>query len=448
MRLPPPRRRALAAGAAALLALLVAVPAAAAGAPPQTTWHADQAHVPGARAAGHDGAGIVVAVLDTWIDAAHPDFEGRVQTGADCTTGTCRDGVPAPDECTHGTHVAGTVASSSYGVAPKATVLPVKVLSYSPPGAGQTEGSCSGSVASVAAGIRYAVAHAARVVNLSLGTLVPGLSSSSQIADAVGEAAAAGVVVVFAAGNSSVPVTDSYGGNAVIVAATGPDGSLASYSQRGVGVTLAAPGGDPPALGDCTAASCVTSLYPGGRYAVAAGTSMAAPHVAGIAALLIAQDPGRTRQQVVDRLRSTARPVAGGRAGDGLVDASAALGQPAASSAPTSALPQAPAAARSATPAPIGGAMRPGTSVPAGDGRAVGTGVATAPPVAGAALPVPLPVGGPSADAPAVAPGTTPAAAGQPVAAPGDFPSAPPVLAAALLATAGLSTLLVGRSRR
>ncbi|MBW3654458.1 MAG: S8 family serine peptidase, partial [Actinobacteria bacterium] len=101
------------------------------------------------------------------------------------------------------------------------------------------------------------------------------------------KAARAGVVVVFSAGNASLPVTDSYGGSAVIVAATGRSGQLASYSQRGSGVDLAAPGGDPETPDVCTQADCVTSLFPGNRYSVAAGTSMAAPHVSGVAALLL-----------------------------------------------------------------------------------------------------------------------------------------------------------------
>ena len=158
-----------------------------------------------------------MAVLDTWVDAAHRDFEGRVLVGADCTSGTCTQGAPPADQCDHGTHVAGTVASSSYGVAARASVLPVKVLAYD---ASASPPACNGSVSGVAAGIRYAVARGARVVNLSLGTLVPGLSSSSSISTAVAEAAQAGVLVVFAAGNSSVPVTDTYGGSALIVAAT------------------------------------------------------------------------------------------------------------------------------------------------------------------------------------------------------------------------------------
>src|SRR5688572_22628431 len=184
--------------------LLLPSTALAAGTPPQRTWHADQARVPDARSAGKEGRGVVVAVLDSWVDRAHKDFEGRVLAGADCLGGTCKAGAAPTDQCDHGTHVAGTVASSSFGVAPKATVLPVRVLAYD-----TSSGECVGKPDDVAAGIRWAIRNGAQVLNLSLGPDVPGLSSSSAIPAAVDEAAEAGVVVVFSAGNASLPVADS-----------------------------------------------------------------------------------------------------------------------------------------------------------------------------------------------------------------------------------------------
>jgi subtilisin family serine protease len=188
------------------------------------------------------------------------------------------------------------------------------------------DSSAGGNTGTVADGIEYAIHHGARIINLSLGAQVPGVSQSSAIPDAVADAAAAGIVVIFSAGNSDLPLADSYDGNALVVAATGPSGRLASYSQYGSGVDVAAPGGEPN--GDtCTQAICVTSLYPGNQYAVAAGTSMAAPHVAGIAALLLAQQ-NRSRSAVLARIKNTARPLA--NAGSGLVDARAALGAAAA----------------------------------------------------------------------------------------------------------------------
>lgn len=299
-----------------LLVLASALPAQAASArPTERTWHGNQIHMYDAQAAGRYGSGVVVAVVDGWVDRAHPDFQGRVEAGASCSNGSCAPGQKR-DGCTHGTHVAGIVASSSFGVAPKATVLPIQVL------LDDGKGGCTGRPDDVAAGIHWAMAHEAKVINLSLGAQVPGVSKSQAIPDAVADAAAAGIVVVFSAGNADLPLADSYNGNALVVAATGPSGQLASYSQYGEGVDVAAPGGEPNG-DECTQAICVTSLYPDGQYAVAAGTSMAAPHVSGIAALLLGQ-AGRSRTWVLNRIKATAHPLSG--AGSGLVDARAALG--------------------------------------------------------------------------------------------------------------------------
>jgi subtilisin family serine protease len=306
--------------AAALLALACATSTAAYATPAQpATWNFAQIHIGRSQAAGHDGAGVIVAVADTWVDVSHPDFSGRIVGSADCTGGACKPGAAPPDGCeAHGTHVAGTVAARYYGVAPAARIMPLRVLRW--------DGSkCVGESADLAVAIRYAVAHGAKVVNVSAGAAVPLAGHDDRLDSAVAAAANAGVLVVFAAGNANLPIADSYGGNALIVAATGRDGAIASYSQHGTGVDLAAPGGDPS--GDtCTESECVVSTWSqNGKhlYAALAGTSMAAPHVAGIAALLFAQR-SRSRADVINRLRSTAHPLSG--AGNGLVDASAALG--------------------------------------------------------------------------------------------------------------------------
>jgi subtilisin family serine protease len=308
--------------AGALVALPFAMPAHATPAQADT-WNFRQIHIGRSQEAGHDGAGVTVAVVDTWIDRTHPDLGGRVLSGADCAGGTCKPGVVKADGCdAHGTHVAGTIASTTYGVAPAAHILPLRVLKWD--GA-----ECQGMSGDVAAAITYAVAHGAQVVNVSVGAAVPLAGKDPSLDNAVADAARAGVLVVFAAGNQDVPVADSFGGDALIVAATAKDGGLASYSQYGAGVDLAAPGGDAP--GDtCTLSGCVISTWwdqTGHNFAALAGTSMAAPHVAGIAALLFAQKP-RTRADVIARLRNTAHPLA--QAGSGLVDAAAALGASAA----------------------------------------------------------------------------------------------------------------------
>jgi subtilisin family serine protease len=309
-----------------LACLLLPGEAHAAGAPFQRTWHSDQIRLSPALNAGYDGHGVTVAVLDGWVDTSHPDFEKRAVQAADCTSGTCRPGV-SRDDCgqDHGTHVAGTIASSSYGVATKAKLLAIRVL------ARDSSGDCAGDPQDVAAGIHWAVAHGARVINLSLGPDVPGAANTSAIPSAVQDAAAAGVVVVFSAGNKDLPVAQSYGGNALVVAATNRSGALADYSQHGEGVSVAAPGGEPTGVdadGNAVCkqdrSDCVTSLYPGNQYAVAAGTSMAAPQVAGLAALLFQQRPGRSRADVINRITGTAHALAG--AGAGRIDVAAALG--------------------------------------------------------------------------------------------------------------------------
>ena len=381
---------------AAVTVLLIALGAVPAQAAQPTTWNFTQAGIGSAQPAGRSGDGVTVAVIDTWVDGSHPDFGGRVLAGAHCLAGTgCSPG-QRPDACHHGTHVAGTIASASFGVAPAARILPVQVLT-----AGDSSGnSCSGSLADIAAGIDYAVGAGATVLNLSLGSLVPGISSSSVITAAVRRAHDRGAVVVFAAGNSSLPLADSYGGTALIVAATGPSGGLASYSQRGAGVTLAAPGGDSLQLG-CDPSVCVKSLFPGNKTALLEGTSMAAPHVAGVAALLQAQ-LARSPAQIRQVLTSTARPLTG--AGAGRLDAAAALAAGTAASAPVRRAP--PTSAPAPSPSPAGAAPAPRTAEPA----------QPAPPASSADPARPAPAA-PAAAAATTAPAGAPTVADEPPAA-------------------------------
>jgi thermitase len=137
--------------------------------------------------------GPTIAILDTGVQANHPDLNGKVLTGANCLSGSCGSGNSADDNG-HGTHVGGTAAALTNnstgiaGVAPNARILPVKVL----------DSNGSGSYAAIAAGINWAVGQGARVINMSLS----GSSFSSALCNAVSNAVAAGVVVVAAAGNS------------------------------------------------------------------------------------------------------------------------------------------------------------------------------------------------------------------------------------------------------
>lgn len=416
--------------AAAGTAVAVVASAGAAAAQP-TTWNFEQAAVPGAQAPGAYGKGVLVAVVDTWVDPNQAEFGGRVIDEADCLPGSCQDHKYAPDSCVHGTHVAGTIASRDYGVAPEADILAVQVLS-GPAGAPDPSAACSGSASTVATGIEFAVSKGAKVINLSVGDAVPGVFQSSAISNAVADAAAHGVVVVFAAGNQGIPLTDSYGHDVLLVAATGPSGQLAGYSNFNSVVTgnvsVAAPGGD-SGNGVCSVTDCVLSTFPDDQLGLLEGTSMAAPHVSGLAALLLAQDPGRGVSGVVSAIEKTATPLAG--AGAGLIDAARALHLEAAShpvtngSSPTSSptpsatsSPTAPATVRRSATPPVGTATPyeagtpavtavPPSAPPSVTTVPVGSSTTAAPttrapdtgsrPVAGAA-PRPAPAGSKAAD--------------------------------------------------
>ncbi len=225
--------RALAGFALAALTLLsVAGPAGAV----TGSWSDQLADLVGAGPLAGNGRGVTVAVLDTWVDVTHPDFGGRVSRGVTCTGTRCVPGADQPDTCDpHGTHVTGIIASSRYGVAPQARVVPVRVLT-------SASGSCTANAGDVALGIRYAIAHHIRLINVSLGSTFPLADPGRVLPAAVTAARKAGDLVIVAAGNGRAEAATTYGPDALTVAALGPDGSIASYSQRGKGVDIAAPG--------------------------------------------------------------------------------------------------------------------------------------------------------------------------------------------------------------
>lgn len=299
--------------AAAFLSLMAAaMPASAATA----SWSDRLANVPGPATLAGGGRGVTVAVLDTWVDVTHPDFEGRIDPGVTCAQGRCTPGADRPDACDpHGTHVAGIVASTRYGVAPLARVLPIRVLT-------DRTGACAADAADVALGIRYAIGRHVKIINVSLGSTFPLEDPQGVLPAAVSAAEQAGDLVIVAAGNGTATAIRTYGPDALTVAALGPDGQIAPYSQRGPGVDIAAPGGD-PVDGVCNPNICVVSTWQNGGYASDAGTSMAAPFVSGTAALLLSQDPQRSIAAVRKIILATAQPLAG--AGAGRLDVLAAV---------------------------------------------------------------------------------------------------------------------------
>ncbi|WP_051944697.1 S8 family peptidase [Streptacidiphilus rugosus] len=292
--------------------------------------------------------GVVVAVLDSGVDDTHPDLRSAVdpRRSASCATGSpdTRAGAWRPDpglgESGHGTHVSGIIAGNRpgdgvVGVAPGARIAAVRLLGD----AGQYYGE------NIVCGFLWAADHGARVINDSYFAdpwkyNCPDDADQAAIIAAVGRAVRyaqnKGAVVVASAGNdaqdldgprvddrspndrvdSSPPPVRHLGKDCIRlpgglpgvldVTALVQDGSLAAYSNWGAGqVVLAAPGGDP----DGGMAQAVVSAWPGGRYAALAGTSMAAAHVSGVAAVDAARHPGVRGAALAKLLEQQALPL-------------------------------------------------------------------------------------------------------------------------------------------
>jgi len=232
------------------------------------------------------GAGVDVYVVDTGVSTTHTDFSGRLRSGFSAIN----DGRGSNDCNGHGTHVAGTAAGTTYGVAKAASIIPVRVLDC----------AGSGSNTGVIAGLDWIIANhsagVAAVANMSLGG-----GASLALDTAVQNAINDGVVMAVAAGNSNANACNyspARAANAITVGATDRTDVRASYSNFGSCLDIFAPG------------TSITSAWINSSTAIntISGTSMASPHVAGVAAALLSANPTLSPADISSMLRSSATP--------------------------------------------------------------------------------------------------------------------------------------------
>lgn len=265
---------------------------------------------------------LIVAIVDSGVDASHPDLRNQLVAGYDFVN----DDADASDDNGHGTQMAGIVAAEAFngigvsGIAPRCKLMPIKVL----------DGSATGVYSAIADGIAYAADHGARVINLSL----TGSEASPMLESAVKYAAARGALVIAAAGNDGIgnPAYPAAYANAVGVSATDQHDKVAGFSNYGSWVALAAPG-----------VSILTTnlIQPGGStaYGSTSGTSAATAFVSGALALLLSAHPELSPASAVSTLANSARDLGTAGwdpyAGWGRIDVAAALTGSPASPVPT-----------------------------------------------------------------------------------------------------------------
>jgi len=305
------------------------------------------------------GQGVVVAVVDTGVDRTHPDIAANIwQNPHEVQNGIDDDGNGLIDDTWgwdyaygdnnpidhygHGTHVAGTIAADDnngigiVGIAPDAKIMVLKGLND----------SGSGSTFNLSQALLYAAEQGADVINNSWGC--DGCGPDPVQDDAIAQAHSLGAVVVFASGNSNNDVLYSSNNvpSAILVGANDPAGARAFFSNFGL-IDVVAPGGGystgNPAVDPfrailslkssvCSADACPPALIVGQNYVRQAGTSMAAPHVAGLAALILSQHPTYTPEQVRQVIRRSSDDLNGNGLdsdlGYGRVNAQRAMAEP------------------------------------------------------------------------------------------------------------------------
>jgi subtilisin family serine protease len=277
-------------------------------------WNLPQIGLPTAWNTSTGSASVIIAVVDTGVDASHPDLAGKITTGANAGYNFVANNTTTTDDHFHGTFVASIIAANTNngqggaGVCWACKIMPVKVL----------DSTGSGSTFNVAQGVDWAVAHGANVINMSLGSSSP----DSGLQTSVDNAWNAGVIVVAASGNNNGPVLyPAAYPNVIAVGSNNSAGVKSSFSNFGPELDVMAPGEN------VFGALCTCGAYTGG-YGTGSGTSFASPHVAGVVGLLISA--GITDKNTIrTKLQTTATDmdVAGfdNNTGWGRVNAAAAI---------------------------------------------------------------------------------------------------------------------------
>ena len=239
------------------------------------------------------GAGVTAYVLDSGINRSHPDFGGRAVPGLNFYNEDDSPGIiPRGDPIGHGTHVAGIIGSSTYGVAKGVTLRSLKILNA----------SGDGNLSSLLAALNWLADHAVTpsVANMSVGAYNLDPNSAHLLVEVLNDVSMRGVIMVAAAGNNNVNACNHYPsriGLVVGVGSTDDDDRRSSFSNWGNCVRIFAPG-----------RNILSTYRPGSATATLSGTSMSAPHVAGAVALYLQNNPSATRNQVLSALYSTATP--------------------------------------------------------------------------------------------------------------------------------------------
>ena len=248
------------------------------------------------------GKGVRVGVVDTGVNMGHPDLAENVKAGFDAISET--EGVE--DDNGHGTHVAGIIAALDngfgvVGVAPEAHVYAVKSF----------DSKGKGMASDIIQGIAWCIDQGVRIINMSFGTV----DSGKALELAISKAAESGILLVAASGNTGgqntvlYPARDSH---VVAVAASTEDDKIAAFSSSGPEIDVTGPGTD------------IYSTYTGQRYKTLSGTSMACPHVTGVAALVFSVAPDLSARDVEEVICETATAISGfprEQQGAGLVNA-------------------------------------------------------------------------------------------------------------------------------